>query len=187
MSKDPFPERADTSKLFARNGSISAVLPLHRLARLTANLAGSDAEADTPVQVELQFGHDEEGRRRLQGQLQTQVTQLCQRCLQPMQQTLQCTLDLLVLDSEDELEALPDADDISTDAVVDEAGELDLLALIEDELLLSLPLAPLHEDPHCSTVLNTLRSRAQAEADAIEQRANPFAVLAGLKSGKDNI
>lgn len=182
MSKDPFPERAETSKLFARNGSINAVLPLRQLTRLSAGIVDSDAAA--AVEVALQFGHDEEGRRRLRGQLQTRVVQLCQRCLQPMDQDLHSELDLLVLDSEAELDALPDAEAQALDVLIDEDDALDLLALIEDELLLSLPLAPLHEDADCSALLNELRQKSDQVDRQVSQQANPFAVLASLKAGK---
>lgn len=185
MSKDPFPEHTDATKLFARNGSISAVLPVARLPRFLASQADTAKAASGEVLVELEFGHDDEGRRRLTGSLQTSVQQLCQRCLQPMKQELHCSLDLLVLDSEQELHELPDAEAVSTDVIVDEAGELDVLALIEDELLLSLPLVPMHENADCSAVLNELRQKVDAGGG---EAANPFAVLAALKPSlnKDN-
>jgi uncharacterized protein len=192
MSPDPFPEHTDTSRLFARNGSVSAVLPLAKLERLVASLADPGQPTADQVSVDLAFGHDEEGRRRLTGSLQTSVMQLCQRCLQPMQQELHCELDLLVLDSEEELKALPEAEAVSMDVIVGEAGELDLLAVIEDELLLSMPLVPMHEDTDCSAVLTDLKSKAvgasgedggkDAGKDGGEgRRTNPFAALAALK------
>ena len=180
MSKDPFPEHTDTSKLFSRNGTVSAVLPLAKLPRLVASLAEAPLAADNEVAVELNFGHDGEGRRRLSGSLHTRVTQLCQRCLQPMQEELHCSLDLLVLDSEEELNELPEAETVAIDVIVDEVGDLDILALVEDELLLSLPLVPMHQDTDCSAVLNELRQQAAAGSEE-GKRPNPFAVLAALK------
>ena len=188
MSRDPYPEHTDVTKLFARNGSIGAVLPLSRLQRLVAALADPGLAAATGVRVDLDFGHDDEGRRRLRGKLQATVPQLCQRCLQPLQQELHCNLDVLVLDSEQELKELPESASVTTDAIVDETGELDLLALIEDELLLSLPLVPRHEDAGCSAVLNDLKHRAGDEGDSADgpgKRPNPFAVLATLKQDKN--
>jgi uncharacterized protein len=108
-----------------------------------------------------------------------------------MQQDLHCNLDLLVLDSEEEFKRLPDATAVSTDIVVDETGELDVLALVEDELLLSLPLVPMHEDADCSAVLNDLKRKAGeagSGADGEDNkggRPNPFAVLAALKQDKN--
>jgi uncharacterized protein len=188
MSRDPFPEHTDATKLFARNGLISAVLPVSRLQRLQASLADPGLTDACEVLVDLEFSHDEEGRRRLQGSLQTNVTQLCQRCLQPMQEELNCSLDLLVLDSESELRELNELPDAvaALDVIVDEAGELDVLALIEDELLLSLPLVPMHEDADCSAVLNDLKRKAEAaEASGAGKKPNPFAVLATLKQDKN--
>lgn len=193
MSRDPFPEHTDANKLFARNGSLSAVLPLAKLERLVASLGDPGLTQASQVLVDLEFGHDDEGRRRLQGSLQTSVKQLCQRCLQPMQQELDCNLDVLIMDSEQELHELPDAVAAATDIIVDEAGELDVLALIEDELLLSLPVVPMHEDADCSAVLNELKRRADAEsrangangANGEGRSSSPFAVLAALKQDKN--
>jgi uncharacterized protein len=188
MSNDPFPEHTDAAKLFANNGAVNAGLSFQRLPRLLANLADAGQGVGGEAQVQLSFGHDDEGRRRLRGSLHANVTQLCQRCLQPLQQVLHCDLDLLVLDSEAELNELPDADALYTDVIVDEAGDLDVLALIEDELLLSLPLVPMHDDADCSPMLNELRQLASVAEEGQSnagKRPNPFAVLATLKQDKN--
>lgn len=174
MSSDPFPTRVDAAKLFARDGSINAALPLDRLLRLTDCIADPQGE----VTVDLQFGHDAEGRRLLSGTLDVPVRLICQRCLEALPRQLHCELQLLVLDTDAELRALPD----EYDAIVAEGGELDLQALIEDELLLSLPLVPMHEEQDCNEALNAIRT---AETDATgQERPNPFAALAGWKGHK---
>ena len=55
--------------------------------------------------------------------------------------------------------------------------ELDLHELVEDELLLDLPLVPRHEV--CPEALTT-----SFEEEPEAPREHPFAALAGLKSGK---
>jgi uncharacterized metal-binding protein YceD (DUF177 family) len=45
-----------------------------------------------------------------------------------------------------------------------------VVALVEDELLLGLPFAPMHPEGECAPATNDL-----------QHKANPFAVLAGLK------
>ena len=57
----------------------------------------------------------------------------------------------------------------------------DLLALVEDELLMSLPLVPMHTDCQ-SEHAPTSQDELGAEADA---KPNPFAVLATMRLGKD--
>ncbi len=72
---------------------------------------------------------------------------------------------LLPADRLDEAEE----DDDEMDAIEAET-RLDVLALIEEELLLGLPFAPRHTEGECAPAANDL-----------QQKASPFAVLAGLK------
>jgi uncharacterized protein len=161
--------------MFARKGSITADLPLATLQRLCDLLSGN---AGT-VAVDLLFGTDEEGRRLLSGTLDTAVTVACQRCLQDMQWELHCDLNVLVFDTEAEVDAVPESQDAVS---MPEAG-LDVVALIEDELILSLPMVPMHADPACNDILNALKEGGDPE---VEARANPFAVLAGFKPARDS-
>jgi uncharacterized protein len=173
MSPDPFPDQLDAVKLFARNGTIKAALPLTRLQRLTAALSDSSAV----VAVDLQFGLDAEGRGLLHGTLDVPVTVVCQRCLQQMPLQLHSRLALLVVEDEAELQEL----EVEDDAVALCEGQLDLPALIEDELILSLPLVPLHDDTNCNAVLAAFKEAGSGK----EARPNPFAILAGLAGKKD--
>ena len=157
--------------MFARLGSITAQLPLARLQRFSDELAGNSGH----VAVDLQFGRDEEGRRLLSGTLDTAVLVACQRCLQDMALSLHCDLAFLVFDTEEELEKLRE----NQDGLVMTEDGLDVVALIEDELILSLPMIPMHADPACNRVLNALK---EGDGVAIESRPNPFAILAGLKA-----
>lgn len=162
--------------MFAREGVISAELPLAKLQRLTGQLASNDGA----VAVDLRFGRDEEGRRVISGTLDTAVEVACQRCLQDMTLALHSEIDLFAVDTEEALQELRDDQD---GVVIPEDGLLDVLALVEDELLLSLPMIPMHEDTACNAVLNALRE-GEAVADS---RPNPFAVLAGFrKAGAAN-
>jgi uncharacterized protein len=171
MSSAPFPERIDAVKMFARMGTIAAELPLARLQRISDQLSGNSGQ----VAVDLQFGTDEDGRRLLAGTLDTRVQVACQRCLQDMDLDLHCDMSLLVFDTEAELQELPE----SRDGVVMTEDGLDVVALIEDELMLSLPMIPMHADTACNRVLNALK---QGDGTVVKERPNPFAILAGLKA-----
>jgi uncharacterized protein len=104
-----------------------------------------------------------------------------------MQLELHCTLNLNVCNSEEELQELPDTED----GIVMEEDGLNILDVIEDELILSLPLVPAHADVNCNLFLNAL---TQAEIDvqgkdknsALNDKPNPFAVLATLKDKKQD-
>ena len=94
---------------------------------------------------------------------------VCQRCLQAMKHAVAIRSHFLVAQSEEEAAAFDDDDAI--DAIVG-AADFDLDALIEDELILSLPIAPRHEV--CPDEENR-RSIA-------DEKPSPFAALAGFRA-----
>jgi uncharacterized protein len=98
----------------------------------------------------------------------------CQRCLQPVDTPLQIDRWIHFVPGEDAAAQL-DAD--SEDDVLALTRALDLQELIEDELLLALPLVPRH--PVCPSPLLAADEAHEPEPD----RANPFAALAALKRG----
>ena len=74
------------------------------------------------------------------------LTMACQRCLGEMRHPLALDHRLVLARDAAELERLdadPDCDAIPVE------GRLDLIALIEDEVLLSLPLAAMHAEGEC--------------------------------------
>ncbi len=92
---------------------------------------------------------------------------VCQRCLSEMPLALNLDFDYVVSkEPPDELDELDDADWLEA------AQEFDLKALIEDELLLAMPIAPTH-DFACNE--RTMQSG---------EKTNPFAVLKTLKTTK---
>ena len=62
---------------------------------------------------------------------------------------------------------------------VDSFGEINLLEMIEDEFILSLPLVPMHTDEHCEVSESELVFGELPEE--LAKKPNPFAILANLK------
>ena len=89
---------------------------------------------------------DPRGGLSLQVTVSGEVGLICQRCLGDMQHAVEIERTLHLARNEAELErldALPDGDAI-------QAGEtLSLVELVEDEVLLSLPLAAMHPEGEC--------------------------------------
>jgi uncharacterized protein len=75
--------------------------------------------------------------------IQGMVPLTCQRCLGALDQPVGQSTTLLLARDDDELVRL---DESSEDEVVLANAPLDPLALVEDELLLTLPFAPRHEE-----------------------------------------
>ena len=105
-----------------------------------------------------------------------EVNLTCQRCLDHVFCPLQVDRHFLFV--KDETAAL-EWDEAIEEEVLEMTSSLDVRALVEDELLLALPLVPRHE--MCSH-----QSSTAAWLDAQQEEsstANPFAVLAKLKKG----
>ena len=106
---------------------------------------------------------------------QTEVTLECQRCLQPMGWALRARRRIFFVDGEDAAAAL-DAE--SDDDVLALVPALDLQTLVEDELLLALPIVPRHDV--CPQPLP--RAFIEEEGPPVPEDS-PFAALAVLKRG----
>jgi uncharacterized protein len=175
---------ADPHKLdlrrFARDGArLEGVWPQDRFTRLATGLMPPLADAPAPA-----VGWSAQGlQRAVQGgepevwlhlQVQTVARLECQRCLQPINELLKVHRPLRFVAGEDEAARL---DEDSDDDVLALVPRLDLFDLIEDELILALPLVPRHEI--CPQPLAAAPAHPPA-ADK-EERPHPFAALAALR------
>jgi len=121
------------------------------------------------------LGHEEVW---LHVQASASAPMVCQRCLEVVDIELQVDRSFRFV--ADEEAASAQDDDVPEDLLV-LAGELDLHQLIEDELVLELPLIARHE------VCPTSPPTSASDSDfgiAVAGRPNPFAVLANLKPSK---
>jgi uncharacterized protein len=107
--------------------------------------------------------------------IQATLPMLCQRCLGPVLTPIEVDRPFRFVADEDTAMALDD--ELEEDLLV-LSREFDALALIEDEVILAVPLVPFHEV--CPVPLTMTVSDPQFEA-AETERPNPFAALAGLK------
>jgi uncharacterized protein len=91
-------------------------------------------------------GQDARGRPRLHCKVQTEAEMQCQRCLKPVGVTVDSDRLLYLAASEAEAERLETVlADEDIDVMV--TGQtLDLAGVVEDEVLLSLPIVPMHAD-----------------------------------------
>jgi uncharacterized protein len=105
----------------------------------------------------------------------TQVMLECQRCLGPFAVDVGAKRSFLFVHGENTAAEL---DSDSEDDVLALTRSLDVPELIEDELLLALPLVPRHET--CPVPLPAAGSAASPED---EDAPHPFAALAALKRG----
>ena len=153
---------------FARGGQqlrgSLAVVDLQRLDDILFDTQGT-------LEYALRGGRDIQNRPQIEVEVEGLLHLQCQRCLGLLEYAADVTNTLLVLAADaNNAEGM---DDPEGPDVIEGQPELDVAALIEDEVLLSLPLAPRHTDGAC-------RSRLETNDDAA-QKPSPFAQLAALR------
>jgi uncharacterized protein len=158
---------------FARfSGRIEGDLDVARLPRVAELLA----EGPGSVHYLVTGSVNDRGHSVLHVQLDGSLPLRCQRCLGVLSQPLHAVRDLVLVPGADEFAPLQDEAD--TEDVIPEVARLELAPLLEEELLLALPLAPRHEGGDCRTEAAAGGSEATG---GTEQPPSPFAALAKLK------
>ena len=159
-------------KEVAQNGCFEGEIALSELQRLGELLRLDDVGvAGRSIAVNFEFLRSEFDVPMLAGRLQTSLELECQRCLKPLELPLDVNFRLLI-DASDEL-----LSHSSEDTVYSDDGYIDIVEVVEDELILALPLVAMHEDTACNE--NWRASELSAETPVKE---NPFAVLQQLKT-----
>ena len=141
-----------------------AVASLQRLEDVLFDTQGS-------LDYELRGARDERNRPRLELTVEGPLHLQCQRCLARLDYEVEVSGTLLVVPKGTPIDE--DMDDPEAPDVLEVEGELDVEALVEDEVLLSLPLAPRHPEGQCPSRV--------AQSEAAAERPNAFAQLAALK------
>jgi uncharacterized protein len=178
------PQRLDVAAFAAESGELEGEWPLAQLQRLAAS---DVTDAQETAQEPVLWHVAAESRPRTGGdpeiwldvEAEATVWMQCQRCLQPVREDLAVERSFRFVRSEEQAEA-EDAD--SEEDVLALSRSFNLKALVEDELILELPLVPRHEV--CPEPLPL--PEADAPEPEAEARPNPFAQLAVLKRGKSS-
>ena len=160
----------------ARQGQVlQGSIELNRMDRLAQMLA----ETNGSVSVTLQFGVDEQGIHFASGSLEVEVQMTCQRCMKPMSVSVVAEVALGFVSNDEQARNLAQG----YEPYIVEQEPINLAEIVEDELILALPLVAVHEDQGCEPVIEELQKSA-AEIDQADAKPNPFAVLSELKRQK---
>lgn len=170
-------------EMFAKDaGQLAGEWPLGELERLSES-----ADPHAPVQpqdrVQWTLSGEQRGARGKEPEIwlalsaKASLSMTCQRCLQPVLIELDVRNSVQFVAGEDEAAALDAEGD---DDVLALTRSLNARTLVEDELLLALPLVPRHDS--CPAPLAQPSAGLDEGEDA---RRQPFAILAKLKSRPD--
>jgi len=166
------PEIVDVWRMVAGRRIFQGKLPQSSLQRLTGSLA--DAEAF--IVYYLEFGKDDFGVAYLNIQAETPLTLICQRSLESFVLPVRVETRLGLITHEQEETALPKG----YEPLIIENGQLHLTDVIEDELILALPIVPI--DPESEVIDSAWNSATSSHHPT--QNPNPFAALVQLKKDR---
>lgn len=166
MYARPFIDSLD----FARNGSeISGEIPVAEMPRLLDVLDNTRGA----ISYKVRGGVDDLNVPFLDVSVVGNCQLRCQRCLGALGHSIRVDTRLLLRDQAgiDSLGDVAGGEEDEFDSILAEV-QLDVLNQLEEEILLSLPIAPRHEPGVCQLA---------GGMGAQKEEKNPFAVLAKLK------
>jgi len=180
MKREFTPARLDVAAFAEADARLSGQGSLDEYARLAAEAV----EADDPGAVAWEAAGEQRqgaaGRAEpwLHLHAEAALPLICQRCLAPVRTHLEVDRWFRFAPDEDTAAVL---DEESEEDVLVLSREFDLPGLVEDELLMALPITPRHETCPQDVPLSVADPDFEA---ADKERVNPFAALAKLRPGK---
>lgn len=165
---EELPRFIEPKQLALQNAHLKGEVALAQLERLHDSLC----EVQGTVKIEWTFACDDKQRPTIQGSIQAQLPMLCQRCLQPLQWTIDTQVALVIFDNE------PHPDEellMEYEVIILNENPVSLWNLIEDEIILALPIIAKHD--------TCIANEYQLSAEKLANNAcsNPFQILLELK------
>lgn len=158
----------DPVRLVRRAETMSRSTPLAELALLHDRLDRQDGAVEWTLTGEV----PKVGFPRLHLHWKAEFVLACQRCLSPMAWRVDEVRIFVLYPDEASLPDLEDEPEELESLVAQ--GEMDALALLAEEVLLALPMMPLHDTEAC-------HASDQAEVQG-QGRESPFSALKALKN-----
>jgi uncharacterized protein len=174
MSDHSLPKTLNPFRYADQSKDLQGHIAVHLMSRLAEMLVDSEGV----VNIELEFGRDEQRLRILKGRLTAELNLLCQRCLHPVKKTINSEFQLGIVMSDEQAQNLPRV----YEPLLVEDEELVLLDVIEEELILSLPMFAYHDD--CEPEEYDQGDVEESVETEDEEKENPFAVLSELNLKK---
>lgn len=162
----------DTYELTRAGQEVRGQAPIDQFERLIEDLP---EQAGAMVSWTVKGEMDAFGQRFLHVHVVASPLLECQRCLKPLEWAVDSQNRLQVVNSEASLEVEDDADPDEAIERILGSQRLDVRALVEDEIILSLPYVPKHD------ICPSLPEPLEEEPDTDSARPSPFAVLSQLK------
>ncbi|OUR86411.1 DNA-binding protein [Methylophaga sp. 42_8_T64] len=159
---------------YAQSGlKLAGELSVSNMPRLTSALQNDEGV----VSIDMHFDVDETGTPYLRGIFTSSLTLVCERCTEAMLLSVTAECLLALIQNEHKVEGLAEQYE---PWLIDSNEPVKLSSVVEDELILALPLVPRH-DFDCLPA-EAWQSGEEEVEEEDEKPTSPFAVLSALKS-----
>jgi DUF177 domain-containing protein len=133
---EPWSQLSDVDRLADRQAEVAFEIPLDQLPRVREQFAGAAGQVRGMVRFRRQAGY-----RVAELEMSGAAQLVCQRCLEPMQVPVAARAQVALMVSQDDADRVPP----EFETVHVPENRIRVRDLVEEELLLGLPIVPLHE------------------------------------------
>jgi uncharacterized protein len=174
------PKLRDVRKLADSRTVFELDIPLRELPQFPAGYLADGGQ----VHARMSFGR-EQGYAMAQVALQTELSGTCQRCLGALRVRIETNSPVLIVESEQEADGAPPG----WETFLAPEGRLIFAALAAEELLLAVPIVPLHEEAsQCPPLAQQIGvAAAEAGRSAVSIEPAPHAQPSGAGSAGDRV
>jgi uncharacterized protein len=171
MSKEYLPTAVDAYR-FAENGvHLHGTMSVQAMSRLVPTMISPDGD----VEVDVQFGIDEK-IRFIKGWVKAHLNVQCQRCLELFAFEIISDFVFVIVRTDADAKKLPQR----FDPVMIKNDSLNISDMVEEELIINLPLVPMHAEADCKVKLPIVVME-DPQGATLAKKANPFKVIESLK------
>ena len=167
MFEHPLPTTIKPVKLARKEGKLVGFMPLKQLSTLVADCASDEGRVEADLEL-----HMNGARPEIHGSAKASVQLVCQRCLEPVEVEIHAKVALGIAQTEEQVNEMPS----DLEPFMLEEEEIPLSDLLEQELILALPIVAYHNG--CNPYPY---DKGAEKSAAVKEKPNPFAVLEQLK------
>lgn len=177
MFSGQIPGKVNHRKLCQEKREIKGLMPVDQLVRFTDAVDTTVSD----VEVKLAFRKGRQRKGLMVGRAAVRVSLICQNCMQPVECQIEASYRHALLSDQSQFDDLHEDED----GLVCDSDMVAVADLIEDELLLALPMVARHESGQCAPEDDQLEDYQSEPAEPVDTY-KPFAGLAELtKEMKD--
>jgi uncharacterized protein len=170
MLNNNLPTHVDPVRFAENAADLHGTLPISNMLRLATSLANTSGDAE----VHIQFGIDDRIKFS-KGRVKAELAVQCQRCLEPFVYEIISDFAFGMVATDAKAKELP----AHYDPVLVKDDSLNIAEMIEEELIINLPIVLMHDPKDCKVKMPVVVLEDTETAQP--KKVNPFKVIESLK------